>query len=63
MADHQSYPLPPKFDFRDVDFRRNWSLWAAQTEREMLELIIATKETIKDSRALLAEADRLFSLK
>ena len=61
MVNHFTHYLRP-LDTRGPDFARRCSLWAAQTQLEMLALIKGSKKTIAESRALMLEADRILAL-
>ena len=48
-------------DVRQPDFGNQCTLWAAQTQREIYELVASTKEQIVTSQDLLSEADRILA--
>lgn len=51
--------LPFQVDPRDPNFSRDMKLWHVEYRSEMSELIVKTKETLDQSRALIRNADRL----
>jgi hypothetical protein len=51
--------LIPPTDVRDPNFARDMHLWARQTQCELHELVVASKETIAVTRAMIALADRI----
>jgi hypothetical protein len=53
--------LPFELDARDADFARECLSWSSQTQCEIQDLIAATKRVIADTRALMAEADRMIA--
>jgi hypothetical protein len=62
MADHhQGTFTPNQTDVCHPNFSRNFARWAAEADSGMRETIIRTKRIIADSRALLAETDRVLA--
>ena len=57
MAVHSHLPL--QVDPRDPNFLRDMKLWHVEFRNEMSELIVKTKETVDQSRALIRDADSL----
>jgi hypothetical protein len=51
--------LPLPYDIGHAHFARDMHLWAVQMKCEIRELVVATRETIGETRAMIAEADRL----
>jgi hypothetical protein len=54
----QHHLIPPA-DVRDANFARDMRLWALQTSRELHELVVASRETIALTKAMIAQADRI----
>jgi len=54
----QHHRIPPA-DVRDPNFARDMRLWALQTVCDLHELVVASKETIDVTRAMIAHADRI----
>ena len=52
---------PFELDARAPDFARECLAWSSQTQGEIQGLIAATKRVIADTRALMAEADRMIA--
>jgi hypothetical protein len=57
---HHSFP---NADVRDPDFPGRFLLWSHDVQIEVWELIASSKETLAQSRALMAEADRMLALR
>lgn len=56
---HDHALLPLDLDARDPNFGRDMPAWACQMQCDIHELIAASKETIADSRTMMATADRV----
>jgi hypothetical protein len=50
-------------DVRYSNFDHNLFLWAFQMQCEIHELVLATRETIAVSRAMIADTDRILASK
>ena len=48
-------------DIHDPNFARDMRLWALQTQSEIHDLVIASKNTIAATRVMIAEADRMLA--
>ncbi len=59
MAGHQTHHPLLERDPRDPQFPQKAVMSNSQTQCELMETIVATRETIATSKALLAEADRI----
>jgi hypothetical protein len=60
---HFSSLLLLELDPHDPDFVRKSRSWAFEAQRETSELVFKTKETIDESRTLVAKIDRLLARK
>jgi len=56
-----SHLLPSKLDIRDPTFPARCRAMADQMRVEMGELVVLTRKHIDESRALMAQADRLLA--
>ena len=63
MAGPSSYDSLPNVDIDHPDFSRQHLMWAYRQQSEIRDLIAGTKETLAESWALLAEADRILALR
>jgi hypothetical protein len=54
-------PSPSELNCDDPEFPAQIAVWAAQARCEMKESVAAAKKGIAESRALLAEADRMLA--
>jgi hypothetical protein len=61
MARGHPFLLPAEIDIHDVNFARDMLSWSLQTQRDMDELVAATKKTLATSRDLMAQADRVLA--
>jgi hypothetical protein len=62
MAHHSSL-LPVKLDPHDPDFEGKSRFWAFEAQSQMNELVLRTRETVDESRELVAKIDRLLDRK
>ena len=60
---HHSSLLPRELDPHDPNFERKSRSWAFEAQCQMNELVLRTRETVEESRALVAEVDRLLARK
>lgn len=63
MAGTQAHHAFPDADVRDPDFPGRFLSWSHDVQIEIGELIAGSKQTLAQSHALLAEADRLIALR
>ena len=63
MLTRPSYILPSQLDICDPDFPAQCQRWTAQMRSEMQETITVTKQTLAESRTLMAEIDRVLARK
>ena len=55
--------LPVNLDIRHPHFTRDMRTWACQMTCEIHESVMATRETIAASKALMAQAERILARK
>jgi hypothetical protein len=61
LARHQYILSPP--DITDPSFPALCAIWTRQMRSEMQETIALTRKTLAESRALMAEVDRIIARK
>jgi hypothetical protein len=60
---YQSSLLPLGLDPHDPNFERKSRSWAFEAQCQMNELVLRTRETVDESRELVAEVNRLLARK